>query len=125
MKKLLIAIDFHGTIVESKFPEIGEFKPHAVRIMKALIEQGHKLILNTCREDCRRRKYLQEAVDACKKAGIEFRSINENHCDDDFRDTDYKRRKIYAHYYIDDRNFQAEIDWLVIGRHFGIEDAPV
>ena len=86
--------------------------PGAFETMKALQDAGHHLILNTCREDESRRAYLTEAVEYCRKNGVEFRSVNENHPDDEFRDKG--GRKVYANYYIDDRNFGGFPGWDVI-----------
>ena len=58
---MTIAVDFDGTIVTHKYPEIGEEMPFAIDTMKALINEGHKLILWSVREG----KLLQEAVDWC------------------------------------------------------------
>lgn len=108
MSKKIVSIDFDGTIVKHRFPEIGEPMEDAFEVMKEL-EKEYYLSLNTCREDCKKRKYLTEAVDFCKDNGIIFRSINENHPDDEFRDGG--GRKIYAHYYIDDRNIGGFKGW--------------
>ena len=45
----IIGIDFDGTIVEHKYPEIGNPVPGALETMKDLIQQGHKIILWTMR----------------------------------------------------------------------------
>lgn len=114
-KKLLIAIDFDGTIVESDFPRIGKAQPFAFEVMKDLQKAGHKLILNTCRENQGykiKEQYLTAAVDFCKKRGVEFRSINENLKEDDFRPA--TGRKVYADIYIDDRNLGGFPGWLKV-----------
>jgi SAM-dependent methyltransferase len=117
LKGRLIAVDFDGTIVEHEFPRIGKPKPGAIETLKALMAAGAKLILNTCREDEGNKKFLTEAVDFCKKHGVEFVSVNENRLEDDFRDDErYLRRKPYAHIYIDDRNFGGFPGWDVIGK---------
>ena len=58
---MTIAIDFDGTIVEHRYPEIGREIPFAIETLKRLIKDGHKLILWTVREG----ELLQEAVDWC------------------------------------------------------------
>ena len=114
----LISIDFDGTLVNHVYPEIGDWKNHAERVVKRLLDVGHRLILNTCREDTKERKYLTEAVDHCERHGITFVSVNENAPEDDFREGG--GRKVYAHANIDDRNLPyavlgaPEIDWLLI-----------
>ena len=47
---MTIAIDFDGTIVEHRYPEIGREIPFAIETLKRLIKDGHKLILWTVRE---------------------------------------------------------------------------
>jgi SAM-dependent methyltransferase len=117
LKNCLICIDFDGTIVEHAFPRIGEPLPGAMETMRQLMDAGAKLILNTCREDEGKKKFLTEAVNFCKKHGVEFVSVNENRLEDDFRDNpDSLRRKPYAHVYIDDRNFGGFPGWDVIGK---------
>lgn len=36
---MIIAVDFDGTIVEHKYPEIGRERPFAITTLKMLIEQ--------------------------------------------------------------------------------------
>ena len=43
------AIDFDGTLVEDKFPEIGEPIKDRVALVQLLRCKGHKIILWTCR----------------------------------------------------------------------------
>jgi len=109
-RQQLISIDFDGTIVEHAFPEIGALQPFVIETLKGLQDFGCKLVLNTCREDGNSRKYLTEAVEFMKLHGIEFRSVNENHIDDDFR-AESLRRKVYANIYIDDRNLGGFPGW--------------
>ncbi|MFH2094483.1 MAG: hydrolase, partial [Bacteroidota bacterium] len=44
-----IAVDFDGTIVEHKYPDIGEEKLFAFHTLKELKKKGFKLILWTYR----------------------------------------------------------------------------
>ncbi|MGB6037414.1 MAG: hydrolase, partial [Cryomorphaceae bacterium] len=46
---LTIAVDFDGTIVEHKYPEIGDEMLFAFDTLKELQKKGHKLILWTYR----------------------------------------------------------------------------
>jgi len=112
----LISVDFDGTIVWHRYPEIGEPLPEAFEVLKELQDatddEGkplYGLILSTCREDTGRRLYLTEARVFCEKGGITFRSVNCNLPEDDFRDKG--GRKVYAHYYIDDRNLGGFLGW--------------
>ena len=113
----LIGVDFDGTVVAHAFPDIGEPLPMAFEVLKALKEAGHVLILNTCREDQKRRKYLTEAVEFCRSHGVEFDGVNETPLQYEFRDIDstnkedWARRKVYATVYIDDRNLGGFLGW--------------
>lgn len=93
MEPNTIAVDFDGTIVVHKFPEIGEPVPLAIETIKDWIAMGVKVILWTMRHG----KGLEEAVEYCRNAGIEFYGINRNPSQD-WSDSP----KAYAHYYIDD-----------------------
>lgn len=44
-----VAVDFDGTIVENKFPEIGELKPGAIEALQALKSKGYKIIIHSAR----------------------------------------------------------------------------
>ena len=42
---MVIAVDFDGTIVEHRYPNIGEEKPFAIETLKMLIRDHHQLRL--------------------------------------------------------------------------------
>ena len=42
---MTIAVDFDGTIVEHRYPQIGEEIPFATATLKMLINERHRLIL--------------------------------------------------------------------------------
>ena len=106
-----IAIDFDRTLtVDHGFPDVGKI-PRTWLIEKAIKwrEDGHKLILWTCREDIsphencfwRPRRYLTEAVEWCKGFGLEFHAINQSI--DEATNPNLKfGRKVFADFYIDD-----------------------
>ena len=48
---MFICVDFDGTIVDHKYPEIGEPVPHAIKWLKRFNQQGANLILFTMRSD--------------------------------------------------------------------------
>ena len=100
-----IAIDFDGTIVEHKYPGIGEEKLFAFQTLRQLQKIGHQLILWTYRVG----RELDEAVAYCKKNGIEFYAINKNYPEEVFDET--ISRKIDADVYIDDRNIGGFPGW--------------
>ena len=45
---MIIAVDFDGTCVSHEYPKVGK-DIGAVPVLKALVEIGHKIILNTMR----------------------------------------------------------------------------
>lgn len=69
-----IAIDFDGCLFEAAWPAVG--KPHLDVIQAAIREKqnGAALILWTCRSG----QPLAEAVEACRKYGLEFDAVNAN-----------------------------------------------
>ncbi|WP_347559419.1 hypothetical protein [Clostridium sp. AM43-3BH] len=97
-KYTVFAVDFDGTLCESAFPGIGVPNMSLIRYLIAKRASGDKVILWTCR--CNDR--LKEAVDFCKKYGLEFDAVNENLADlVNFWGND--PRKISADVYIDDK----------------------
>ena len=103
-KKLVIAVDFDGTLCEFAFPKIGEQNEEHKRLMSLLIEMkqdGHKLILWTNRGDNEEYPVLTEAINWCKEKGLEFDAVNEN-LPDQKKLSGYSP-KIMADYYIDDK----------------------
>ncbi len=101
----LIAIDFDGTIVEDKYPDIGKPLMFAFETMKKMQEDGHRLVLWTYRKG----EKLDEAVEFCKKNGIEFYAVNKNFVEEDY--TPDVPRKLKADIFIDDRNIGGFIGW--------------
>ena len=72
---MVIALDFDGTIVEHKYPAIGEEIPFATETIRMLIAERHKVILWSVREG----KLLDEAVNWCRERGIEFYAVNRDY----------------------------------------------
>lgn len=102
---LTIAVDFDGTIVEHRYPEIGRTRPLAFQTLKALQEKGHRLILWTYRSGGE----LNEAVNFCRMHGIEFYAVNRNYPEEVWSENE--SRKILADIYIDDRNLGGIPSW--------------
>ena len=103
---LKIAVDFDGTIVEHKYPEIGKELLFAFDTLKALQKQRHLLILWTYRSG----QELVEAVEYCRENGIEFYAVNKSYPEEEF-DESYASRKIEADLFIDDRNVGGFPGW--------------
>lgn len=103
-----IAVDFDGTIVEHKYPAIGEELLFAIETLKELQRQKHQLILWTFRSG----DELEEAVEYCRKRGLEFYAVNKNYPEEIYDDT--ISRKIIADVYIDDRNLGGFPGWNIV-----------
>lgn len=103
--KLIVAIDFDGTIVEDAYPKIGKPKLFAFETLKRLQDDGHRLILWTYRYGSR----LDEAVTFCKENGIHFYAVNKSFPEEEFDIV--QSRKIYADLFIDDRNLGGFMGW--------------
>ncbi len=112
-----IAVDFDGTIVEHKYPEIGKPVLFAFEALKELNKRGHKLILWTYRSG----KELEEAVEFCRKKGVEFYAVNKSHPEEVF-DEKNMSRKIDAELFIDDRNVGGFPGWAAILHELHPED---
>ena len=103
--RLIVAVDFDGTIVDDAYPKIGKTRIFAFETLKRLQQDGHRLILWTYRSGIK----LQEAVDFCKENGIEFYAVNASFPEETF-DND-RSRKIHADLFIDDRNIGGILGW--------------
>ncbi|MFO7622178.1 MAG: glutaminyl-peptide cyclotransferase [Bacteroidales bacterium] len=100
-----IAVDFDGTIVDHEYPEIGKEKLFAFQTLKELEKMGALLILWTFRAG----KELDEAVDYCRRNGIEFYAVNKNYPEEIYDET--ISRKIDADIFIDDKNAGGFPGW--------------
>jgi hypothetical protein len=119
MSQLRIAIDFDGTIVDHRYPGIGQDAPTAIYWLKRWKEAGAILILWTMRSGFQ----LEDAVDYCRLNGIIFDGINEGPNDRNWTTSP----KAYAHIYVDDAAFGCPlkpgpapdsrpwVDWDIVG----------
>lgn len=107
----IIAVDFDGTLVEDKWPEIGKPNKEMFEFLKYLQKEHNiKLILWTSRTD----RHLINAIEFCKAQGMEFDAINEN-IPEVKAFTGRDTRKVYADIYLDDKSIpaiQAPIYWV-------------
>lgn len=104
----IIAIDFDDTITNpSQYPIMGTIRQDAKIYIEKLYNDGHHLILWTCRSG----KYIEEAISALKDNDMlkYFEGINT-----DFKSRTLYSRKICADYYIDDRALFDTVDWAKI-----------
>lgn len=95
----IYAVDFDGTLNTAEYPKLGEPNAELFQFLVKRQQSGDKIILWTCREG----KLLKEEVIYCRANGLEFDAINDNIPENKKK---YKNncRKVYADYYIDDRN---------------------
>lgn len=110
---MTIAVDFDGTIVEHRYPEIGREIPFATETLKMLIADHHKLILWSVREG----ELLDEAVRWCKDRGVEFYAVNKDYQEEQGTiNNNHFSRKLKVDMFIDDRNIGGLPDWGTIYR---------
>lgn len=109
---MTIAVDFDGTIVKHRYPEIGEEIPFATQTLKMLIAERHRLILWSVREG----ELLEDAVRWCRERGVEFYAVNKDFPEENVGKNPNYSRKLKADLFIDDRNLGGLPDWGVIYR---------
>lgn len=142
--KKVICVDFDNTVCLDEWPYIGPLFEDAVKVLKELIKNGHKLILLTQRETryplcCKelvdfakqygsfrvqgdaykqggvRTDILSQAVGVFQQNDIELSGINRNP-DWEYISKDYGR-KVFADYFIDDHN--VGMKYVIIKNKFG------
>lgn len=96
--KKIYAVDFDGTLAQTRFPKIIKPNFSVFMLCRMIKKRGDILILWTCR--CG--KDLEDAVEYCRKYGLEFDFINEN-VPGNVEKFGNDCRKIFAHEYIDDK----------------------
>ena len=104
---MIIAVDFDGTIVENRYPDIGAERPFATDTLRMLAKDKHQLILWSCREG----KLLDDAVMWCRERGVEFWAVNNDYPEEDMNKNHHFSRKIKADMFIDDRQVGGLPDW--------------
>ena len=142
-KVVRIAVDFDGTLVDHRYPEIGPEADHAFTWLRRLQEAGAMLLLWTMRSDGGSDgPVLTQAVEFCESRGITFDGVNEGPGDRSWTTSP----KMYAHYYVDDAAFGCPtierswahrpfVNWAIVGpallrivekamERTGIQNAP-
>ncbi|MCR4918575.1 MAG: hypothetical protein K5928_01995 [Prevotella sp.] len=109
---MTIAVDFDGTIVEDRYPEIGEERAFATDTLRMLLKDRHRLILWTVREGAA----LEEALQWCHERGVDFYAVNRDYPEETMANNQHFSRKIKADVFIDDRNIGGLPDWGTIYR---------
>ena len=104
---MVIAVDFDGTIVEHRYPDIGKELPFAIETLCKLAKEGHRLILWTVREG----QLLEDAIEFCRSKGLEFYAVNRDYPEEEQGSNAHYTRKLKADLWIDDRNLGGLPDW--------------
>ena len=120
---MYICVDFDGTIVDHRFPYIGDPVPLAIQWLKRWQELGAKLILFSMRSDgAKYGNVLSEAIAWLEERGVQLFAVNENPDQEEWSISP----KAYAHIYIDDSAFGCPlvhpsgfarqcVDWSQVG----------
>ncbi|MBC1615349.1 hypothetical protein HB904_04070 [Listeria booriae] len=117
LKYKYFAIDFDGTIVQDKFPHVGELLIGAKETLVKINEAGGQITIWTCREG----QEKQECIEFLKANNVPYDFINCNH-PDLIKKFGIDCRKIGADIYIDDKSMLGkEISWLEIHKHIFIK----
>jgi len=116
MNKLVLAVDFDGTIASENYPDIGTLKRGAKETINSWYDSGHTIIINSCRSG----KYEIDMIEFLETNGIKYHEVNNN---SPHRIDLYARdcRKIGADIYIDDKNcFDKVVLWKEIKTYVNI-----
>lgn len=103
---MIIAVDFDGTISRGKYPAIDGEQPYAGEVLRKLHEQGHYIIIWTCRCGAP----LLDAINWLVAHNIPFNRIND-HNPENLAKYGEGGKKVYAHCYIDDKNIGGFPGW--------------
>jgi hydroxymethylpyrimidine pyrophosphatase-like HAD family hydrolase len=113
MKPSIIAVDFDGTCVDHRFPEVGPDLPDAVFVLKDLVAHDHKLILWTMRGG----DPLRDAAYWFENKGIPLFGVNANPTQGSWTSSP----KAYAQFYIDDAAVGAPLMQLAWMKRPGVD----
>lgn len=120
---MFIGLDFDGTVVDHRYPDIGEPVPGAIKWLKRLQRSGGRIVLFTMRSNSLETgNLLKDAVEYLEENGIRLYGVNRNPDQDEWTSSP----KVYAHVYIDDSAFGCPliqpkgfsrpcVDWKVVG----------
>jgi hypothetical protein len=120
---MYICVDFDGTVVDHRYPDIGEPVPGAIIWLKKLQRHGAKLILFTMRSNNPEgSNLLSNAVQFFETNDIKLYGVNRNPDQDSWTSSP----KAYGDVYVDDSAFGCPltqpkgfarpcVDWKVVG----------
>jgi hypothetical protein len=119
MKSLVLAVDFDGTVVEDRYPEIGKPLPFAIDTLKRLHADGHRIVLWTFRHG----RPLRNAVEFLESQGVQLYAVNQSFPEESEQLDGYSR-KIHADWFIDDRNIGGFPGWGVVYQQISQKPFP-
>lgn len=102
---MIIAIDFDGTIVEDRYPEIGKMIDGAREVINRLYDEGYEIIIWSCRA----RVGKARAIEFLAKNGIKYHRFNESSPANLKQYNNVDTRKVYADLYIDDKGLMKPL----------------
>ncbi len=120
---MIISVDFDGTIVDHRYPELGKPVPEALTWLKRLQACGAKIILFTMRsEEGIAGDTLIDAVRYLQDQGVQLHGVNTNPDQQSWTSSP----KVYADIYVDDAAFGCPlirpsgfarpcVDWKKVG----------
>ena len=109
---MIVSVDFDGTIVRGIFPAIESLMPDARQYINLLYDEGHYIIINTCRSG----DDLLKTINYLLQNGIKFHRINDNE-PENVAKYNSNSRKIYAHIYVEDKQIGGLPAWSEIYRY--------
>ena len=122
-RTLVVAVDFDGTCVDHRYPEVGTDVPGAATALSLIAQYGARIILYTMRSDNDQHgAVLANAVEWFADRDIPLWGVNQN--PEQYQWT--RSPKVYAHVYVDDAAFgcplidlpgfaRPVVDWAVVG----------
>jgi guanylate kinase len=106
MRKLVISVDFDGVIVTNNYPKVGRLLNGAKETIDKWINQGHTVVINTCRGG----EYETSARDFLYVNEVKYHYFNEN-ADELIVQYGTDVRKISADIYFDDKSMGNFCGW--------------
>ncbi len=76
--KMLIYLDFDGTVVEHQYPLIGSYNTGCIEVVDKLFQAGHEIVINTMRAELDE-NLLMEAVEFINEALSTLNSHSEKY----------------------------------------------
>ncbi len=109
-EKVILCVDFDGTIVEHEYPDMGELKEGAKEYINKLYDEGYYIIIWTCRAGYP----LVDMINFLDDKGVKYHKINENA---PFEMIGFKPSpKVFCNIHIDDTNLGGLPEWKDIYR---------